>query len=109
MARHTACYRVNTVLNLCASGFHGISQFAHRVLGLSHGHTIAGHNDHTLGHFQHQSHFIGLGTGNLAGIDFICIHYVTTGRHLAEQHIGQRAVHRDTHNLRQNQTRGTHQ
>ena len=94
---------MNTIFNLNTLGFHGVSQLAHCVLRLGHGHTITGHYNDAPSVLEQHSHFVGLSTGDFAGIDFICINDFATGCHLAKQYIGQRTVHGDTHNPRQNQ------
>ena len=109
MARHTPCHRVNTVLDLGTLGFNCVSQLAYRVLRLGHSHTITGHDNHALSVLQQHSHFIGLSAGDFTGIDFIGINNLATGGHFAKQYIGQRTVHRHTHNARQNQPRGSDQ
>ena len=109
MTGHTSRHRVNTILHLDPAGFHGISQFAHCVLGLGHCHTVTGNNHYSLSQLQQHGYLFRLGAGDLAGIDLVRIDGFTTGGHLAKQYIGQGAIHGNTHNFGQDQSRGSHQ
>ena len=79
------------------------------MLSLSHSHAVTRHDNHALGRLEDQRHFVSLGTGDLTGVDLIGIDGLSALGHFSKQHIAQRAIHGNAHDIGQNQSRGAHQ
>src|SRR5882762_9078534 len=98
---------MNAVLNSDATLLQHISQFAHGMLRLCRSKTITGHKYHPA----------GIGQLNRDVVDTHFAHaavLITTGAYRcdgtaksAEQNVSHRAIHRATHQDRQNETRKT--
>ena len=82
----------------------GVVQFAHAVLGLGHGHAVAGDDDHAAGGRHDLGRVFGRGAldGALFGVALAGLNLPES----AEQHVGERAIHRLAHDDREDQARG---
>ena len=103
MARHAAGDRVNGELHRDAPFVQLVVELAHLVLGLGHGHPVAGNNHHEARLFQDlRGPFDRFGL-----VDLLLPAFVRDLPHLTEgpeQHVGERAVHRLAHDDGEDET-----
>ncbi|CCK14385.1 hypothetical protein BN136_395 [Cronobacter universalis NCTC 9529] len=108
MPRQTARHRVNAETHLDAARAQLLGDFRHRILRLRHRHAVAGGDDHRRRVAQH---FCRLFRGDFA----VLAHLVAlagggaVGAEATGNHADKRAVHRLTHNVREDSARRPHQ
>ena len=85
-----------------------LGQVAHGVLRLGHGHAVARDDDDALDAVEQHGDLFGRG-GLDRLVDLVGVRRVRRRPHRAEEHVGQRAVHRLAHDVGQDDARGADQ
>ena len=113
VTRHTPGDGVDGKANLCAIAAKRVGELLHLMLRLRERHTVAGDDDHPLGVVEdlREGGLLlscrssrGSGGGCSLGGSFL----PRRGSGLAEEDIPEGAIHRPTHNLREEESGGTH-
>ena len=108
MPRQTPSHRVNTKAYFDTPRPQLLGNFCHRILRLGHRHTVARGDDHRLRVFQHLRCLFRANLAMFAHF-FIAAAGRPIGAEAASNHADKGAVHRLTHNVREDGTGRTHQ
>ena len=103
VTRQTPCHGMNAKAHVHTCGAQFLRELGHWVLRLCHRHAVAWGDDDAAGIFEHGSQF-----GGLDFFVFPCDFFARSRRRSTKttcNHRDERAVHRLTHDVRQNRTR----
>ena len=96
---------MNGIGHFTAVALKDLAEFLNHVLGLGHSHPVTGHKTDVVGGFENVVGVLDRDGLNLTFDGFTLFN----GTETAEQNVGQRAVHRLTHDVGEDNTTGTNQ